>query len=144
MTGTCSGSACLTLQAAFSTIKRITNTTKKDTFISQIPPLRERKGKTMQFMITAYDGTDGDALARRMKVRPQHLENMSKVREMGHVICAGGLLDDDGKMKGSFLIMEFDSRKQLDDYLETEPYMKSNIWQDVRVETCNVVIRNPG
>ena len=74
----------------------------------------------------------------------QHLENMSKVREMGHVICAGGLLDDDGKMKGSFLIMEFDSRKQLDDYLETEPYMKSNVWQDVRVETCNVVIRNPG
>lgn len=98
----------------------------------------------MQFMITAYDGTDGDALARRMKVQPQHLENMSKVREMGHVICAGGLLDDDGKMKGSFLIMEFDSRKQLDDYLETEPYMKSNVWQDVRVETCNVVIRNPG
>ena len=47
-------------------------------------------------------------------------------------------------MKGSFLIMEFDSRKQLDDYLETEPYMKSNVWQDVRVETCNVVIRNPG
>ena len=36
----------------------------------------------MQFMITAYDGTDGDALARRMKVRLQHLENMSKVREM--------------------------------------------------------------
>ena len=98
----------------------------------------------MQFMITAYDGTDGDALARRMKVRLQHLENMSKVREMGHVICAGGLLDDGGKMKGSFLIMEFDSRKQLDDYLETEPYMKSNVWQDVRVETCNVVIRNPG
>ena len=35
-------------------------------------------------------------------------------------------------------------KEKLDDYLETEPYMKSNIWQDVRVETCNVVIRNPG
>ena len=94
----------------------------------------------MQFMITAYDGTDGDALARRMKVRLQHLENMSKVREMGHVICAGGLLDDDGKMKGSFLIMEFDSRKQLDDYLDHEPYVSEGVWEKVDIEPMNVVI----
>ena len=98
----------------------------------------------MQFMITAYDGTDKDALSRRMKVRQQHLENMSKVRENGHVICAGGLLNEDGNMKGSFLIMEFDSKKQLDDYLETEPYMLSNVWQDIRIEACNVVIKSDG
>ena len=41
----------------------------------------------MQFIIFAYDGKDEDALSRRMKVRPQHLENMEKLKAEGHVIC---------------------------------------------------------
>ena len=45
----------------------------------------------MQFIITAYDGTDPNALARRMEVRPRHLENMKKVMEQYKVLCAGGL-----------------------------------------------------
>lgn len=94
----------------------------------------------MQFIITAYDGTDKDALPRRMRVRPRHLENITKVTEAGHVICAGGITDDEGKLKGSFLVMEFDSRAELDEYLESEPYVTDNVWQEIRVETCNVVI----
>ena len=45
----------------------------------------------MQLIITAYDGTDQEVLPRRMRVRPQHLENISKVKEEGHVICTGGI-----------------------------------------------------
>ena len=45
----------------------------------------------MQFIITAYDGTDPDALARRMNTRPRHLENMQKVMEVHKVLCAGQL-----------------------------------------------------
>ena len=74
----------------------------------------------MQFIIKAYDGKN--TLEKRMEVRPQHLENMSKVN--GKVICAGGLLDEGGKMKGSVLIMDFDSRALLDEYLNLEPYIK--------------------
>ena len=48
----------------------------------------------MQFIIRAYDGDN--VLERRMAVRPLHLENMKRVD--GKVICAGGLLDGDGKM----------------------------------------------
>ena len=54
----------------------------------------------MQFMITAYDGSDPDALPRRMRVRPQHLENIMKVKEESHVVCAGGLTDENGNLKG--------------------------------------------
>ena len=67
----------------------------------------------MQYIIRAYDGEK--MLNKRMEVRPRHLENMAKVN--GKVICAGGLLDDEGKMKGSVLIMEFDDCAGLNQYL---------------------------
>ena len=98
----------------------------------------------MQFIIFAYDGKDADALSRRMNVRQQHLENISKLTEEGHVICAGGLTGEDGKLMGSFLVMEFDSEKELDEYLKTEPYMTGDVWKDITIEDCNVVIGGPG
>ena len=78
----------------------------------------------MQFAIRAYDGEN--MLEKRMEVRPRHLENMAKVN--GKVLCAGGLLDENGKMKGSLLIMDFDSRALLDEYLNSEPYITENFF----------------
>lgn len=91
----------------------------------------------MQFVIKAYDGEG--MLDKRMEVRPRHLEGMQRLRS--HVICAGGLLDDKGKMKGSMLVMEFESREQLDDYLANEPYVQEHVWETIEVERINVVIR---
>ena len=92
----------------------------------------------MQFIVKAYDGAD--KLERRVAVRSRHLENMSQVR--GKVICAGGLLDNDGKMKGSVLIMDFGSRALLDEYLNSEPYIIEHVWEKIEVEPMNVVIVN--
>lgn len=92
----------------------------------------------MQFLIKAYDGSN--MLEKRMEVRPRHLEGMSKLSE--HIICAGGLLDDEGKMKGSALIMDFASRSELEAYLAAEPYVLENVWQKIEVEPMNVVIAN--
>ena len=90
----------------------------------------------MQFMIKAYDG-DG-MLEKRMEVRPRHLEGM---RTLGRqIICAGGLLDEDGKMKGSVLVLDFPDRAALDDYLKHEPYVVEGVWQKIEVEVMNVVI----
>ena len=90
----------------------------------------------MQYIIRAYDGEN--MLNKRMEVRPSHLENMAKVN--GKIICAGGLLDEDGKMKGSVLIMEFDDRFGLDQYLASEPYITEHVWENVKVEPMNVLI----
>ena len=60
-------------------------------------------------MIKAYDGEG--KLDKRMEVRPRHFEGMEKMKE--HILCAGGMLDDDGKMIGSLLVMEFENREQL-------------------------------
>ena len=92
----------------------------------------------MQYMIKAYDGKN--MLERRLSVRPRHLENMAKVP--GKVICAGGLLDEEGKMKGSVLIMDFESKELLQQYLDSEPYIKERVWENVEVEPMNVVIVN--
>ena len=94
----------------------------------------------MQFRITAYDYTDKDALARRMEVRPRHLENILKVMENNKILCAGGITNDAGSPIGSFLIMDFASREKLDKYLATEPYITEKVWETVKVETCNAVI----
>ena len=90
----------------------------------------------MQFMIKALDGKD--KLAKRMEVRPRHLEGMEKLRS--NIICAGGLLDGDGKMKGSVLILDFPSRDDLDAYLASEPYVVEHVWGKIEIEPMNVVI----
>jgi uncharacterized protein YciI len=92
----------------------------------------------MQFLVKAYDGEG--MLEKRMEVRPRHLESMKALGRQ--IICAGGLLDDEGKMKGSALVMEFESRAALDEYLKNEPYVVEGVWQKVEVETMNVVLVN--
>ncbi|MBR6706340.1 MAG: hypothetical protein IKI84_06645 [Clostridia bacterium] len=92
----------------------------------------------MQFIIRAYDGEG--MLEKRLQVRPRHLEGMKRLNS--RIICAGGLLDGEGKMKGSVLIMDFPSREELDDYLKNEPYILEHVWETVEVEPMNVVIAN--
>ena len=90
-----------------------------------------------QFVVRAYDGKG--MLEKRLEVRPRHLESIERIRK--HVVCAGGLLDDEGKMKGSFIVMEFESRQELDEYLANEPYVLEHVWEKIDVERMNVVIR---
>lgn len=89
----------------------------------------------MQFVITAYDGEG--MLAKRMEVRPLHLEGMERLKE--HLVCAGGLLDDEGKLKGSVLVMEFQNREEVDEYLASEIYVTEHVWEKITVERMNVV-----
>lgn len=89
----------------------------------------------MQFVITAYDGEG--VLDKRMEVRHLHLEGMERLKE--HLICAGGLLDEAGKMKGSVLVMEFQNREEVDEYLAHEVYVQEHVWERITVERMNVV-----
>ena len=92
----------------------------------------------MQFLIRAYDGEG--MLEKRMEVRPRHLEGMKALGKQ--IICAGGLLDEDGKMKGSALVVEFPNRAAVDEYLKNEPYVSEGVWKRIEVETMNVVLVN--
>lgn len=92
----------------------------------------------MQFLVKAYDGED--MLEKRMEVRPRHLEGMKVLGKQ--IICAGGLLDEKGRMKGSALVMEFENRAALDEYLKNEPYVVEGVWQKIEIEPMNVVLVN--
>ncbi|MBR6968793.1 MAG: hypothetical protein IKH78_09710 [Ruminococcus sp.] len=92
----------------------------------------------MQFMIKALDGED--MLEKRMQVRPRHLEGMAKLGRQ--VICAGGLLDDEGRMKGSLLVVDLPDRAAVDKYLAEEPYVTEGVWVKTEVEVMNVVLVN--
>ena len=56
------------------------------------------------------------------------------------MVCAGALLDDEGKMKGSLLVMQYESREELDAYLAQEPYVVEGVWETIEVERMNVAV----
>ena len=92
----------------------------------------------MQFIINAFDGQG--MLEKRLAVRPRHLEGMKALGK--RVVCAGGLVDEEGKMKGSVLVLDLPDRAALDDYLSKEPYILEHVWERVEIENINVVLVN--
>ena len=86
-----------------------------------------------QYVIHAFDGTDSEALSRRLAVRRAHFENMSPYKAAGNFILGGAMLDEEGKMIGSTVVMQFESDEALQSYLDSEPYVKHKVWLDVKI-----------
>ena len=91
-----------------------------------------------QFLITAYDFTDTDALRRRMDVRPHHLDAAKELKASGNFIIGGAILNDEGKMIGSVMIMQFESDEELTVWKQTEPYITQGVWETVDVKPFKV------
>ena len=87
----------------------------------------------MQFLLIAYDGTDAQAPARREAARPAHITRVTELKEAGHIRIGGAILDEGGAPVGSAAVFEFDSRAELDRYLETDPYVTEGVWQDITI-----------
>ena len=45
-------------------------------------------------------------------------------------------------MKGSALVIDFESEDALKEYLKSEPYIIEQVWADVEVSRMNVVLLN--
>lgn len=94
----------------------------------------------MQYLLIAYDGTDPEALDRRMKVRGEHLEKIEVLKNSGDCLLGGAILDDNGKMVGSMIVYELPDRKALDEILKDEPYFTKGIWQKVNIQPFRLAI----
>jgi len=90
----------------------------------------------MQFFVLAYDYKDG--LARRLAVREKHVALGDQLKAAGNFLYAAALLDESEQMIGSVLIFDYPSRKELDEWLNIEPYMVNNVWEKVEVIPCKV------
>jgi uncharacterized protein YciI len=87
----------------------------------------------MQFLLIAYDGTDAEALDRRIKSRPEHLEKIAIIKKAGEFLFGGAILDDSGKMIGSMILYEVPDRATLDEMLKDEPYICNKVWEKIEI-----------
>ena len=97
----------------------------------------------MQFVITAYDGTDEDALNRRMSVREAHIDGAKVLKDSGKLLAGGAILNEAEEMIGSTMYVEFDTRDELDQWLNNDPYVTGGVWLDISVQTIRLAIK-PG
>jgi uncharacterized protein YciI len=94
----------------------------------------------MQFVIMARDGTDPEAVGRRQAVRPYHLDGIQPLVDAGNILTGGAILDDDGNMRGSVLLVDFPSRAELDAWLDHDPYVTGGVWQQIEVLPFRVAV----
>jgi len=91
-----------------------------------------------QYLVTAYDYTDDGALKRRMDVRPHHFDGARELKANGNFIVGGAMLDDDGKMVGSIMILQFEDEEQLEAWKQSEVYITQNVWESVDIKPFRV------
>ncbi len=92
----------------------------------------------MQFLVIGRDGTDPEALNRRQAARPEHITLGDRYRAEGKHLLAVAMLNAEGKMAGSVLLVDFANRAELDAWLAEEPYVLGKVWETIEVTPCQV------
>jgi len=88
----------------------------------------------MYFVLIGHDGTDSEAMERRLAARPAHLEAAKALKEEGILLYGGPLLSEEGNMKGSILVLKYPSEEALrTEYLATEPYITGDVWRTIEL-----------
>ncbi len=94
----------------------------------------------MQFVVIARDGTDDQALERRLKAREAHLANVGKLQGPEKMLMGGAMLDDSGKMIGSVMVFDFPDRARLEAWLKNDPYSTGGVWKSIEVKSFRVAV----
>lgn len=80
------------------------------------------------YLVIGRDGQDEHALDRRMSNRENHLAGAKELKEKDQFILGGAMLSDDGTMKGSAMVVSFDTPEELQAWLDREPYIAGQVW----------------
>ncbi len=91
-----------------------------------------------QFLILANDEQDPDALQRRMIVRENHLQRMREERAKGIFVIGGAKLDDDGKMRGSMLVVNLNNEEEAWKWVNVDPYVVGKVWGEITITSFRV------
>jgi uncharacterized protein YciI len=91
-----------------------------------------------QYLVTGYDHTDEGALKRRMDVRPHHLDGVRAMKAKGNYHTGGAILNDEGKMIGSVMIVQFETEEELEAWKQGEIYLTQQIWETVDIKPFKV------
>ncbi len=77
------------------------------------------------FVLIARDRPDPQ---RRRRIRPAHLEHMDGLEAAGRVRYGGPLLNDDGEMAGSLIIIEAENLEEAKATFGRDPYVKQDLF----------------
>jgi uncharacterized protein YciI len=91
----------------------------------------------MQFVVIGLDGIDEAAHERRAKARQAHIDLGEGLRQSGNMLYGAALLHDDESMKGSMIIVKFPSEKELNEWLDMEPYVMGEVWKNITIHKSN-------
>lgn len=94
----------------------------------------------MLFVLCGMDKPGIGARIRREN-RAAHLEFVT--RNPGVFRYGGALLDDDGGMAGSLMMVELPDRAALDRFLAEEPYSKAGLFEPYIVREYRQVVPEP-
>lgn len=92
-----------------------------------------------QFLITCTDSEN--STEKRLAVRPRHLERLEQLAAQGRLIVAGAMPKQHDNPQagfyGSTLIVDFDSRAELDEWLKQEPFLLEGVYASIEVKPFN-------
>jgi uncharacterized protein YciI len=90
----------------------------------------------MDFIVIARDKPDSAAL--RQSLRGPHLRFIA---DKQHLFKFGGpLLDDQGRMQGSLMVLTFPDRAALDAYMAEDPYFTGGLFESVTVHATRQIV----
>lgn len=88
-------------------------------------------------LCTDAEGT----VEQRLATRPAHIARLEQLNAEGRVLTAGAMPKERDNPQagfyGSVMIVDFDSREQLDAWLAEEPFVKEGVYQHVEVRPFN-------
>jgi len=90
------------------------------------------------FIVYGWDFTDVEAHSRRMAARTEHLERMKSLKNEDKVLMAGAMMNEEQKMIGSTLVLDFETKHDLEKWLEKEPYILQKVWEKVEIKAFRV------
>lgn len=91
-----------------------------------------------QYLLVADDGDAPNALEKRMEVRPRHFEYARRMFAEGKILIGGAQLSEEGKMKGSAVVLQFEDETGLAEYLKNEPYIIEGVWDSYTITPLRV------
>lgn len=86
-----------------------------------------------QYLVTAMDGTDPAAPDRRTTVRPDHFVRARELKASGNFVTGGAILNKQGQMIGSMMVVQFGTEQELQAWLNTEPYIRGKVWEKIEI-----------
>jgi uncharacterized protein YciI len=91
-----------------------------------------------QYVVIAHDGKDEEAPARRAAVRPNHLAGAKQLKAQNQFVLGGAILDESGNMRGSVMIVQFETEEAFKDWFANEPYITQGVWKSIEVKPFRV------